>query len=152
VVAACAFCALTTFGAQAQDSAAASASAGKLFVQLNNAQTTKDGNCQLTFVILNSSGSPIQSSSYNMALINTNGQVYMSVAFKFLPLPVNQTKVQQFEVPNQKCEDISAILPEVVACQGANGANLPVCENAAESTRASVQFPWQPGPSQFSSK
>jgi hypothetical protein len=117
---------------------------GKLLFQLNNAQTV-EGACQLTFVIKNDTGTAIEKSSYNMAIVNAQGQVSTLITFEFRPLPVGRTKVQQFNLAGQPCDNISAIsINEFVECLGGDGAQLPVCENDIEqSTKTDIQFPWE---------
>lgn len=132
---------LCAFPALAQDAPAAT---GKLLFQLNNAQTV-EGGCQLTFVIKNDTGTQIEKSSYNMAIVNAEGQVATLITFEFRPLPVGRTKVQQFGLAGQPCDSISAIsINEFVECLGSDGTASPVCEaDIAQSSKTTIQFPWE---------
>jgi hypothetical protein len=116
----------------------------RLIFQLNNAQTVESG-CQLTSVIKNDTGTEIKKSSYNMAIVNAEGQVATLVTFEFRPLPVGRTKVQQFGLAGQPCETISAIsINEFVDCLDNADQPLTVCESAiVQSTKTSIQFPWE---------
>lgn len=119
------------------------APAGKLLFELNNALTV-EGGCQLTFKIQNDTGTQIEKSSYNMAIVNSAGQVATLITFEFRPLPVGRKKIQQFGLAGQPCENISAIsINEFVECLGPDGAAMPVCEAAIEeSSLTTIQFPW----------
>ena len=137
---------LSVFPALAQEEAAS----GQLLFQLNNAKTipasgASPEGCQLTFVIKNDTGVEIEKSSYNMAIVNGDGQVSTLITFEFKPLPVGRTKVQQFGLGGQSCENISAIsINEFVECTGADGSALSVCEDDIDqSTKTSIQFPWE---------
>ncbi|KRA53066.1 hypothetical protein [Devosia sp. Root635] len=123
--------------AAAQDTAA-----GKLHIELNNAQTI-DGACQLTFVMLNKTGTTIEKSAYNMAVVNTDQQVATLITFEFRPLVPGQTKVQQFALPGLACEAIAGLLiNDFTTCDTAEGPS-PLCETAIEqSTATPIAFPW----------
>ena len=124
--------------AQAQDTIA-----GKLYVQLSNAQTMAD-TCQLTFAMRNDTGVAIDKSAYNMAVVNADQQVTTLITFEFRPLAAGQTKVQQFALPGQACEQIAGLLiNDFITCETAGGPS-PICETAIDqSTRTSIAFPWE---------
>lgn len=124
--------------AQAQDVAA-----GKLYVQLSNAQTMAD-TCQLTFAMRNDTGMAIDKSAYNMAVVNADQQVTTLITFEFRPLASGQTKVQQFALPGQACEQIAGLLiNDFITCETAGGPS-PICETAIDqSTRTAIAFPWE---------
>jgi hypothetical protein len=124
--------------------AAPAAAGGQLLFQLNNAQTV-EGGCQLTFAIRNDTGAEIDKSSYNMAIINPDGQVSTLITFEFKPFPLGKTRFQQFSLSGQPCDSISGIaINDFSECTGKDGAALPVCEeNMAESSKTSIQFPWE---------
>jgi hypothetical protein len=135
--------------AAAQDAATPAAadegtSGGRLLFQLNNAQTV-EGGCQLTFAIRNDTGAEIDKSSYNMAIINPQGQVSTLITFEFKPFPLGKTRFQQFSLSGQPCDSISGIaINDFSECTGADGTALPVCEeNMAESSKTDIQFPWE---------
>ncbi len=130
--------------AQDTPAPAEGASAASLMFQLNNAQTV-EGSCQLTFVIRNDTAVDIQKSSYNMVIVDAEGRVSTLITFEFRPVNVGQTKVQQFALSGQPCETISAIsINDYVECTAGDGTASDVCEDAmAQSSRTSIQFPWQ---------
>jgi hypothetical protein len=122
---------------------ASPASGGKLILQLNNAQTA-DNTCRITFVILNQTSTPIQSSSYVMSLFDTAGQIIKPVNLKFPPFPVGRTKVIQFPL-DVTCDKISGIVPDETECVAEDGSPSTVCSDAvALSTKTKIQFPWNP--------
>ncbi len=123
--------------------AAQDAPAGKLFIQLSNAQTIED-TCQLTFAMRNETGVAIDKSAYNMAVVNADQQVTTLITFEFRPLALGQTKVQQFALPGQTCEAIAGLLiNDFITCDTPEGAS-PVCETAIDqSTRTGIAFPWE---------
>src|SRR5688572_9153418 len=69
------------------------ASGGPLAFELNKAET-RDGSCQLTFVVKNDTGTVIEKSIYNIAIVDTDGAVAQLVNIEFRPLPVGRRKVQ----------------------------------------------------------
>lgn len=140
-----AMCLLATGTSHAAEiPAAAPAAGGKLILQLNNAQTA-DNSCRVTFVILNQTGTAIQSSSYTMSLFDTGGQIIKPVNLKFPPFPVGKTKVIQFPL-DLTCDKISGIVPDETECVGADGAPSTVCSDAVVlSSKTAIQFPWNPG-------
>lgn len=118
---------------------------GQLYVQLSNAQTMAD-TCQLTFAMRNDTGTAIDKSAYNMAVINTDQQVTTLITFEFRPLGAGQTKVQQFALPGQTCEQIAGLLiNDFVTCDTPDGPST-VCEAGIDqSTRTNIAFPWELG-------
>ncbi len=123
---------------------APAAVAGDLRFELNKAETV-DGACQLTFVVQNNTGTAINASSYNMAIVDAQGQVSTLITFEFRPLPVGRPRVQTFGLPGLACENISAIsINDFAACDTGDGAVSDVCSTSiVESSRTSIQFPWE---------
>lgn len=116
---------------------------GRLHVQLSNAQTIGEA-CQLTFVMLNETGTPIEDSAYNMAVVNAAQQVATLITFEFRPLVPGQTKVQQFGLPGLACEEIAGLLiNDFTTCTTPDGPST-LCEAAiAQSTLTGIAFPWR---------
>lgn len=140
--------ALSTLPAVAQDTTTtttpgAAPAAGELVFQLNKAETSQ-GACTLTFVLQNNTGTVIDKSVYNMAIVNKDGVVATLINIEFKSLPVGRPKVQGFGIPNLACEDISAIsINDFTECTAADGTASTVCEDEiAQSSRTSIQFPW----------
>lgn len=145
IAAAAAVLALAPYAALAQDTpAAAPAAPGALAFQLNKAET-REGSCQLTFVIQNNTGVVIEKSIYNIAIVDSDGAVSQLVNIEFRPLPVGRPKVQGFGIAGIPCENISAIsINEFGECTTANGPS-DVCETAiTQSSRIPIEFPWDP--------
>lgn len=120
----------------------ADAPAGALYFQLNNAQTVGT-DCQLTFVVRNETGEAISRSAYNMAIVDGGGQVSTLITFEFLPLPAGETKVQQFALAGQSCQDLSGLLiNEVVTCETPAGKSELCAADLRQSSKVDVAFPW----------
>jgi len=127
------------------------AAGGKLVLQLNNAKTlpaaSADGQptCQLIFAIRNDTGADTPKTTFNMAIIDSNQQATGLVGFEFKPLRNGETKFQQFGLQGQSCEDLTGVLVnEIVECGSDGAAGNPVCSaEIAESSRTSIQFPWE---------
>jgi archaellin len=112
--------------------------------ELNKAETV-EGACQLTFVVQNNTGTVINASSYNMAIIDSQGQVSTLITFEFRPLTLGRPKVQAFGLAGIPCENISAIsINEFVSCDTGDGTLSALCEEKIEeSSRTSIEFPWE---------
>src|SRR5690606_24841747 len=95
-------------GAQVTVTTPAEAAPGPLAFQLNKAET-REGSCQLTFVVQNSTGTVIEKSVYNIAIVDTEGAVAQLVNIEFRELPLGRPKVQGFGIAGVPCENISAI-------------------------------------------
>jgi hypothetical protein len=119
------------------------APAGKLKLQLNNMQTV-DTSCQLTFVAQNDTGTDISASVFSMTVVNAQGQVVALTNFEFGPFPNGRPKAQQFALPGQACDSLSAIaVNEFISCLDGAGQQSTVCETALEaSSLTPIQFPW----------
>lgn len=141
---------LAPAAAQAQEAATEvavtpAASTGALAFQLNKAET-REGSCQLTFVVQNDTGTVIQKSIYNIVIIDTEGAVSQLVNIEFRPLPVGRPKVQGFGIAGVPCESISAIsINDFTECTAEDGTASRLCEDAiTESSRIGIAFPWTP--------
>ena len=143
-VIACGFGVVPALAQEAAAPAAAAAAGGKLLFQLNNAQTV-EGSCQLTFAIKNDTGVQIDKSSYEMAIVDPQGQVSRLITFAFKSFPAGKTKFQQFGLQGQTCDSISGIaINDFPECAGPDGAASPVCEaDIAQSSKTTIQFPWE---------
>jgi hypothetical protein len=141
---------LSAFPALGQEAAAGG---GKIVLQLNNAKTqpategaqARPVSCQLIFAMKNDTGVDTPASTFNMAIIDANGQATGVVGFGFKPLKNGETKFTQFVLSDQTCEDISGVLiNEIVECVGDAVASNPVCTaDIAQSSKTSIQFPWE---------
>ena len=142
-IAALAFGPLAAYAQDATTPAAPAEPAGPLAFQLNKAET-REGSCQLTFVVQNNTGTVIQKSVYNIAIVDTDGAVSQLVNIEFRPLPVGRPKVQGFGIPGVPCENISAIsINEFNECTTDAGEASSLCEDAiTQSSRIPIEFPW----------
>lgn len=144
-VAAVAVLALGAAPVLAQDATPAPAAepAGALAFQLNKAET-REGSCQVTFVVQNDTGTVIEKSTYNIAIVDIEGAVAQLVTIEFRQLPVGRPKVQGFGIAGVPCENISAIsINEFADCITADGPGSPLCEEAiTQSSRIAIEFPW----------
>lgn len=146
IAAAAAVLALAPWAALAQDTpTTAPAAQGALAFQLNKAET-REGSCQLTFVIQNNTGVVIEKSIYNIAIVDSDGEISQLVNIEFRPLPVGRPKVQGFGIAGVPCENISAIsINEFTECTTDDGSASDVCETAiTQSSRIPIEFPWAP--------
>jgi hypothetical protein len=137
-----------TFGAEAQTAAATTAAAatgaasGKLYVQLNKADTGDKG-CNVTFVLSNQTTTAIKTIGYTMSLFDTSGQLIQPVKVSFPAMPVGRTKAIQFTL-GMTCDKIQGMLPETTDCVAADGTPSTVCDDdIVLSTKTTIQFPWQ---------
>ena len=138
--------ALVPFAANAQETPATTAvsAAGPLAFQLNKAET-REGSCQLTFVVQNDTGTVIEKSIYNIAIVDSDGAVSQLVNIEFRALPVGRPKVQGFGIAGVPCENISAIsINEFNECTTDDGSASTLCEDAiTQSSRLpNIEFPW----------
>lgn len=143
VVAALTFGTLATLAQETPAPVAPSEPSGPLAFQLNKAET-REGSCQLTFVVQNDTGTVIQKSIYNIAIVDADGAVSQLVNIEFRPLPVGRPKVQGFGIPGVPCENISAIsINEFNECTTDTGDASTLCEDAiTQSSRIPIEFPW----------
>jgi hypothetical protein len=139
-----AICLLGLAGAPALAQDAAAPAANTFGLELNKAET-KDGACQMTFVVNNRTGTALDKSSYEMAIVDQQGQIATLINFSFEKLPADRRKVYQFSLKDLPCENIAAIsVNRVIDCVATGGAASTVCEDMLEesSIAPSIQFPW----------
>lgn len=83
------------------------AEAGGLAIELNKT-ADNGGDCQMTYVITNSTGSEISTASYEMAVYDKEGHPAL-FALNFGTIVPGTPQVIQFDVPKTSCADISKI-------------------------------------------
>lgn len=120
----------------AQDAAPA------LALELNGAADTAEGACRLTYVANNGLTSPLEQTSFQMAVFDTSGAVTRLIVLDFGALTMGKTKVVQFDIPGQTCAQISRIVVNDVAqCTTTGGGVVDGCLAAlATASRSSIQF------------
>jgi hypothetical protein len=141
ILGAAAILGVSSFATFAQDNP----TEGALAFQLNKAET-REGSCQLTYVVQNSTGSVIEKSVFNIAIIDAEGAVSQLVNIEFRTLPIGRPKIQAFGIPSVPCEAISAIsINDFVQCTTETEPESDICERAiTQSSRIAIEFPWVP--------
>ena len=112
-------------------------------LELNNAAETDGGNCRLTYVAENHSGSALDQTEYQVAIFDAEGIVSRLLVLKFGKLVNGKTRVLQFELPGTPCSGISRIvINDNSACIDAEtGSETDICMSALSATsRTSIQF------------
>ncbi len=82
---------------------------GNFELELNTA-TDVPGACRLTFVATNGTGVALTATSYEVAVFGEAGVFSTIVVLEFGELPLNKTRVVQFDIPEQSCANLSRIL------------------------------------------
>ena len=138
---------LGTFATAAQDAStpAMDAPAGTLAFQLNKAETI-EGNCNLTFVVQNNTGTVIEKSNFDLAIVDTDGAVSQLIKIEFRPLRLGTPRAQSFTLRGTTCETISAIsINDFNECTTSTGEASSFCEDAIVASSRSgltIEFPW----------
>ncbi|MGR3366197.1 MAG: hypothetical protein ACU0CC_08860 [Sagittula sp.] len=112
-------------------------------LELNAAAETGNGNCRLTYVAENNSGTALDRTEYEVAIFDGEGVVTRLLVLKFGALIDGKTRVLQFELPGAACSDISRIvINDSSACIDAETGNeADVCMSAlSASSRTAIQF------------
>ena len=112
------------------------------FLELNSAAETETGDCRLTYVATNRTGTDLSQASYEVAVFNGDGIVSRILVLAFGALPEGKTRVVQFDIAGQSCTDTSRIVVnDVAACTLTDGGTGDFCLSAlTTSTRAAIQF------------
>ena len=110
--------ALLALPAQAQEDAS-----DKLTIELNSIEA-QDGNCRMSFVVLNGFETDLKSAVFEAVLFDKSGAVDRMTLFDFGALPAMRTRVRQFVVPQLNCDTLGQVL--------INGAQT--CETDTETT------------------
>lgn len=110
------------------------------FLELNSAADTATGDCRLTYVATNRTGTSLSEASYEVAVFDANGIVTRILVLAFGALPEGKTRVVQFDIAGQSCADTSRIIVNAVAACGADG-DANICLDAlTTASRAPIQF------------
>lgn len=112
------------------------------FLELNSAADTETGDCRLTYVATNRTGTDLSQASYEVAVFNGDGIVSRILVLAFGALPEGKTRVVQFDISGQSCADTSRIVVNDVAeCAAADGSAGDLClSTLTTATRAPIQF------------
>jgi len=120
--------------------AAALAQSGNFDLELNTA-TDVSGSCRLTFVATNGTSVALTQTSYEVAAFDSKGVVSSILVLEFGELPLNKTRVVQFDLPNLACSDLSRILVNGQDTCKAGATDSDVC---MKSLSASSRIPTIP--------
>lgn len=106
--------------------AEAKQSSGKISLELNDAKQNSL-HCRLTFVIQNGSGQDIEQLVLETVLFNTKSQVEKIIRLNFGALPIEKTRVKQFDLKQKQCANIKRILVnDIITCKG-TALSAPKC-------------------------
>ncbi|OBY25639.1 hypothetical protein [Leisingera sp. JC1] len=111
-------------------------------LDLNAVTETEAGDCRLTYVAANQSGTALERASYQIALFDGEGVVSRLLVLEFGALVEGKTKVLQFDLAGTPCGAISRIVVnDAPACTASDGSESPLCmSNLAASSRTPIQF------------
>lgn len=121
--------------------AAAQTADGTITIELNSA-SDQEGTCRLTYVVTNGTTADLTQASWEVAVHDAGGTVTQLWVLDFGSLPQSRTRVVQFDLTDQPCEQLSRIsVNDAVDCQSAAGP-LPICrENQSLASRvAAIAF------------
>ncbi|PRY26072.1 hypothetical protein CLV78_101165 [Aliiruegeria haliotis] len=109
-------------------------------LELNNARAAETG-CRLTYVAMNATGTDLSATSFEVAVFDQDGKVNRLLILEFGALKDGRTKVVQFDLAEQGCEDISRLLVNSVAECSATEGTAPDCLDVLEaSSRTDIDF------------
>jgi hypothetical protein len=122
--------------------AATGAQQRELTIELNKVQQSDDG-CRLSFIAVNRMGSNLETTAMEVVFFDANDVVSEMLLLDFGRLPSDKTKVVEFVLQQQECEQISRVLVnDVVECSSAEVQNMTQdCFSALKtSNRAEIEF------------
>ena len=109
-------------------------------IELNDAADV-NGNCRLTYVANNGTGTVLQKTSYDIFTFDSDGKVLQSLVFQFGSFPSGKTKVVQFDLAGQPCAKISRLLINDISECSVDGNASTICLDALRTTtRTSISF------------
>lgn len=114
----------------------------QLTIELNKVQQSQDG-CRLSFIAVNRMGANLDTTAMEVVFFDANDVVSEMLLLDFGRLPADKTKVVEFVLQQQQCEQISRVLVnDVVECSTAEEQNMTEdCFNALKtSNRAEIEF------------
>jgi hypothetical protein len=123
-------------------SSGAGAQQPQLTIELNKVQQGQDG-CRLSFVAVNEIGTNLETTAMEVVFFDADGVVSEMLLLDFGRLPSDKTKVVEFVLQEQECQQISRVLVnDVVECSSAEVRNMTrECFGALRtSNRAEIEF------------
>lgn len=105
--------------------------AGGMVLELNSAEDSASGGCQLTMVATNETGQALARAAWQVAVFDRDGVVRALPILDFGALTAGKTRVALFDLPGRSCPEIARIVVNDVAdCRLADGADAPdLCLN-----------------------
>ena len=128
------------FGAVAQT---AEDDQGAFLLELNNAANTNDGGCRLTYVAANQSDLAFDRTAIQVGIFDADGVVTRLLLLEFGALIAGKTKILQFDLAGQTCDEISRIVVnDTAACTLSDGGGeSDFCATRIEAgSRTAIQF------------
>jgi hypothetical protein len=122
--------------------AATGAQQRELTIELNKMQQSQDG-CRLSFIAVNRMGANLETTAMEVVFFDASDVVSEMLLLDFGRLPSDKTKVVEFVLQQQECEQISRVLVnDVVECSSAEEQNMTQdCFSALKtSNRADIEF------------
>lgn len=120
--------------------AAAQPVAGKLTLELNALAPT-DGACRMTLVATNGLGTAIDHAAFEMAFFGQDGVISQLASLDFKALPLDKTKVLQFDLAGLDCAGVTRVLVnDVTTCDGAGLDPAACLDKLATTTKTSILF------------
>ena len=122
--------------------AATGAQQRELTIELNKVQQSEDG-CRLSFIAVNRMGANLETTAMEVVFFDASDVVSEMLLLDFGRLPSDKTKVVEFVLQQQQCEQISRVLVnDVVECSSAEVQNMTRdCFSALKtSNRAEIEF------------
>ncbi len=102
-------------GVTAQTTTEAQVQTPIISLELNNASSTADAGCQLTFVVTNHSQTGLKQIAYQVGVFDAEGIVRRILVMEFGALTRGKTKIALFNLADQQCSNISRIIVNDVA-------------------------------------
>jgi hypothetical protein len=114
----------------------------QLAMELNRMQQGQEG-CRLSFIAVNRMGASLETTAMEVVFFNASGVVSEMLLLDFGRLPQDKTKVVEFVLQQQQCDDISRVLVnDVVECSSGGEHNMTQeCFSAlTTSNRTEIEF------------
>jgi len=109
-------------------------------LELNSARDS-GGGCRVSFIAFNGTGVVLDKTSYEMVVFDSEGLVSQFLILEFGRLPVNKTKVVQFDLADLPCGSISRLLINDVAECTSNEAPSNLCLDSLQTkARTEIGF------------
>lgn len=106
-----------------------------------NAMQDVGGNCRLTFVARNETGSPIDKAVFETVIFDASGGVVTLSLFDFRDLPADRPRVRQFDLSGMPCASVGQALINGANTCIIDGADSALCQsNLSLGSRLDVEL------------